>query len=74
MSNLLLRQLRERGLITGDVLPFARANSAADLAERTKRAVMVLDAVNQGDYWVVREQDAERLEKAGFTRYVAKQQ
>lgn len=72
MSNLLLRQLREQGLITGEVLPFARANTAADLARRTERAVMVLDAVNNGDYWVVTEEDAARLEAAGYTRYTTK--
>lgn len=73
MSNLLLRQLREQGLITGEVLPFARGNAAADLARRMERAVVVLDGVNNGDYWVVCEEDAARLEKAGYTRYATKQ-
>lgn len=60
-------------MITGEVLPFARANAAADLASRTRRAVVVLDAVNNGDYWVVGEEDAARLEGAGFTRYITKE-
>ncbi|MCA0214681.1 MAG: hypothetical protein LCH79_16075 [Proteobacteria bacterium] len=71
MSNLLLKQLRDQGLITGDVLPFARPGAAQDLAARTDRAVMVLDAVNNGDYWVVTKEDAERLAAAGYQRHEA---
>ena len=66
MSNVLLRQLRELGLITGEVLPFARKAAAVDLAERTDRAVVTLDAVNTGDHWVVSKEDAQRLRDAGY--------
>lgn len=79
MSNLLLLSLREAGVIVDPVLPFARAKSAADTAKRltettpeTPRTVMVLDGANTGDYWVVSEADAERLEAKGYIRYVSK--
>lgn len=79
MSNILLRSLRDAGIITGWVLPFARAKAAADLVERMNekdptapRAVIVVDGVNNGDYWVVSEEDAQRLEAKGYVRFVAK--
>lgn len=71
MSNLLLKQLREQGLITGEVLPFARPGAAQDLAAKTDRVVMVLDAVNNGDYWVVMKDDAERMTAAGYKRHAS---
>lgn len=79
MSNLLLRSLREAGVIRDWVLPFARANAAVSMTEicnqktpNLPRTVVVLDGVNTGDYWVVSEADAERLEAKGYTRYVTK--
>lgn len=81
MSNLLLRSLRDAGVITGWVLPFARAKAAAILAEKCNekapgsRTVMVLDSAeshNSGEFWVVSEDDAQRLEAKGYTRYVTK--
>lgn len=81
MSNLLLRSLREAGVLQDWALPFARAKNAVELAksctERTPdapRTVMVLDSTNTGDYWVVSEQDAQRLEAKGYTRYVTKEE
>jgi hypothetical protein len=66
--------MRAQGLILDWVLPFARAKSACGAAKRTKgRTVMVVeDAVNTGQYWVVSEADAQRLETMGYVRYVAK--
>lgn len=81
MSNLLLRTLRESGVITDWVLPFARANAAADVVKRHNeahpedpRTVMVVEAMNNGDYWVVAEKDAQRLEAKGYLRYIVKQE
>ncbi|MDB5957509.1 hypothetical protein [Ramlibacter sp.] len=80
MSNLRLRGLREAGVITGQVLPFARVGAAAAVATRHNEVhpdapwiVMIVEAMNSGDYWVVSEEDAQRLEAKGYTRYVTKQ-
>lgn len=81
MSNLLLRSLRESGVLKSWALPFARAKNAVELARvcteskpELPRTVMVLDSTNTGDYWVVSEDDAQRLEAQGYTRYVTKEQ
>jgi hypothetical protein len=81
MSNLLLRSMREAGLVKDWVLPFARAKNAVELAKictekrpEAPRAVMVLDSTNTGDYWVVSEEDAKRLETMGYVRYVTKEE
>lgn len=69
MSNLALKLLRERGIITGDVLPFARAAAAQSLVERLddRRVVIeVMDSVNTGCYWVMSGEDGRRMEAAGY--------
>lgn len=80
MSNLLLRSLREDGVVLDAVLPCARAKAAVDLAQRftertpdSPRTVIVIEQeTNTGHYWVVSEADAQRLEAKGYLRYVTK--
>jgi hypothetical protein len=79
VSNLLLRSLRESGVLKDWAVPFARAKNAVEMARvctesqpEQPRTVMVLDSTNTGDYWVVSEEDAQRLEVQGYTRYVTK--
>lgn len=69
MTNIVLRQLREAGLLTGDVLPFAYPDTAAALATRLGRCLMVVATINNGDYWVVTAEDAARLIGAGYSQH-----
>lgn len=60
--------------ISAHAPPFARANAAVDLADRTQRAVIVLDSGTNGDYWVVSEAAAkcpESVEKQPLCLAVA---
>jgi hypothetical protein len=66
VTNLILQQLRARGVVLGDVLPFAQAGHACNLAAQLGRIVMLVEALNSGRYWVVSNEDAARMEAAGF--------
>jgi hypothetical protein len=70
VSNLLLRDLRDAGVLADLVLPFADLVAAASFAQRTDRVVMLLHAANVGRFWVVTQDDARRLEADGWMRYV----
>jgi hypothetical protein len=65
----LQRELREQGLIQGQVLTFAGRAHAERFARRVDSAVMFMaEALNEGHFWVVNRADADRLQAAGHER------
>jgi hypothetical protein len=69
MCNLLLREFRRQGLVTGPVLPFADLGIAADLARRIDREAILMASVNGGNASVVSRLDAARLVALGYQSY-----
>jgi hypothetical protein len=69
MSNILLRQLRVEGVITGYVLPFAGLAAALLFARRSGYVVILVRGATVGRFWAVTEADAARLEASGWARY-----
>lgn len=68
MTKLTLRLLRSRGIITGDVIPFARAHLVETMVARhADKVVMRMgEDVRPGPYWLVSSEDAVRLQAAGY--------
>lgn len=68
MTNHTLRLLRSRGIVTGDVIPFARSHLVATMAARHEDKVVMRmgDDVRPGPYWLVSSEDAVRMQAAGF--------
>lgn len=68
MTNLTLRLLRSRGIITGDVIPFARSHLVATMTARHEDKVVMRmgDDVRPGPFWLVSSEDAARLQAAGY--------
>lgn len=73
MSNLLLRLLKERGVILDGVTPFGGANLIERMAQ-TFPGKVVMEMPNgtaPGPYWLVSAEDAKRMEQAGYQRHEA---
>lgn len=70
MTNLTLKLLRSRGIITGSVLPFSRHSIAMAHAERNPGKVIVkvdeLTNINGGKYWAMTAEDGQRMQAAGY--------
>lgn len=68
MTNLTLRLLRSRGIITGGVIPFARSHLVSILSARHEDKVVMRmgDDVRPGPFWLVSSEDAVRMEAAGY--------
>lgn len=70
MSNMLLRLMREAGLVHGDVLTFRRMRIACAAAVNLdgKAVVNVPESPICGEYWLMDRADAHRLaERKGYT-------
>lgn len=68
MSNLTLKLLRSRGIITGMVLPFSKPSRAREHIQRNpdKMLLVVPEHPNNGTHWAMSAEDGQRMLAAGY--------
>lgn len=69
MTNMLLRDLRARGIVLDGVVPFVRPELVESMTQRHPEHVVmqVPRDARPGPYWLVSKADGERMRAAGFT-------